>query len=357
MMNKWNDIVITLLDCREKNVSESNYQSRIEEQFKFLGWSIYNGCIETKPVLHVGNANSLIPDMVLKKNGERVLPIEIKEPNNKLKKRQEEQLFSYMRQLDLKVGLYIGESIRLYYNAIDDRENPHLILNVELIPDTVIGELFCELLSYDNFKLIALEQFCNDELKRIRYEKSLREMFTLAFTKDKGCDYIKNLLRQSLMKDCVDVKILDKELSLLNICIEYGTKKEQQRKIENERKGGKKFVKYSLNGGAPLFKTKFVLESLRLFVKKNPQATFNEIEKMFPKEIQGGYGVVKKMEDLQRSVEAGRNIMGRFSSTPGEILKSADGIEFVVCNQWDYHNFPNFVEVLRKLRWRVKEIK
>lgn len=49
--------------------------------------------------------------------------------------------------------------------------------------------------------------------------------------------------------------------------------------------------------------------------------------------------------------------MGRFSSTPNELLKSADGIVFAVCNQWEYNNFPRFVNILRELKWRVKEIK
>ena len=103
MDNKWNDIVLTLLKLKEANVDEDTYQESIEEQFKFLGWSISKGCVESKPVLPEGNAKSLIPDIVLKKEGERVLAVEVKEPNNKLKSRQELQLFSYMKQLELRI--------------------------------------------------------------------------------------------------------------------------------------------------------------------------------------------------------------------------------------------------------------
>lgn len=39
-MEKWNDIVLSLLDCKNRHVDEEKYQEKIEELFKFLGWSI-----------------------------------------------------------------------------------------------------------------------------------------------------------------------------------------------------------------------------------------------------------------------------------------------------------------------------
>ena len=109
-MNKWNDIAIVLQDCLSGKILEKDYQPKIEEQFKLLGWSVYYGCIESKPELKTANT-SIFPDIVLKKDGRRVLPIELKRPSNRLKKKNERQLFSYMRQLELRVGLYIGEKM------------------------------------------------------------------------------------------------------------------------------------------------------------------------------------------------------------------------------------------------------
>lgn len=145
-MNGWNDIVVTLRALKEKGVNEEKYQTSVEEQFKFLGWSIAAGCVESKPVLPEGNSKSLIPDIVLRKDGERVLAVEVKEPNNKIKPRQEQQLFSYMRQLELRIGLYIGEKWQLYYNAPDDKEPPHVILSAPILPDKEDGITLCNLL-------------------------------------------------------------------------------------------------------------------------------------------------------------------------------------------------------------------
>ena len=355
-MEKWNDIVISLLECKKQKVLEDKYQEKIEEQFKFLGWSIYNGCVESKPSLPVGNSNTIIPDIVLKKDRERVLPIEIKEPNNRLKKRQEEQLFSYMRQLDLRVGLYIGEKWQLYYNAPDDKENPHAVLTAFLDADSKEGNTFCELLSYDGFSLEKLEAFCNSELQKQRFRQELRNKLSGLNENNAGASLLKSLLRSTLGENESNRTIIDEELDNLKVIYEYGTTKIA--KVDDILKAPKrKLVKYSLNGGPALPKTKLVLEALRLYIDKNPNATYSDIEETFPKHIQGGYGVVRKMSELEDYVEAGSNIMGRFSSTPLETLISSDGIRFAVCNQWDYNNLPRFVEILKKLKWRVKEIK
>lgn len=355
-MEKWNDIVVSLLECKKNNVSEDLYQAKIEEQFKFLGWSIYNGCVETKPALPVGNSKIIIPDIVLRKDGERVLPIEIKEPNNKLKKRQEEQLFSYMKQLDIRIGLYIGEKWQLYYNAADDKDNPHAILTASLIPDSPEGNTLCKLLSYDSFSTKAIEAFCQSELEKHRFILSTITKLEELNEDNTGVQLLYSLLCTHLGIDNSKIDLTKGVLENVKITYQFGENKGASTNTDTGKKR-KKLTRYSLNGGPALPKTKFVLEAIRLYVVKHPSATFVDIETTFPKHIQGGYGVVRKMTELEEYVESGSNIMGRFSSTPQEILTSSDGIRFAVCNQWDYNNLPKFISILKKLKWRVKEVK
>ena len=355
-MEKWNDIVVSLLECKKNNVSEDLYQEKIEEQFKFLGWSIYNGCVETKPSLPVGNSKTIIPDIVLKKNGERVLPIEIKEPNNKLKKRQEEQLFSYMKQLDLRIGLYIGEKWQLYYNATDDKENPHVILTAPLIPDSAEGNSFCKILSYDTFSTKEIEKYCQSELEKQRFVLHKVEELEKLNENNSGVQLLQTLLRNHLGIDDTQKNLLTDVFDNVKITYQFGERKNPN-KVADTKSEKKKLTRYSLNGGPALPKTKFVLEAIRLYVDKHPSASFEEIESIFPRQIQGGYGVVRKMSELEEYVESGSNILGRFSSTPQELLTSSDGVRFAVCNQWDYNNLPKLISILKKLKWRVKEIK
>jgi len=343
-MNKWNDFVITLLDCKQRDVKEDEYQKNIEEQFKFLGWSKFNGCIETKPILPVGNSNSLIPDIVLKKDGVRVVPIEIKQPNNKIKPRQELQLISYMRQLKINIGVYIGSTVQIYYDNPEDNSKPHCVLKAELEPDNPNGISFCSLFEYENFSTVKIEQFCKKKLDLINYRQKIRSWIKNEMT----TEYVKNLIIDKLSQNSPNVNILKEEIDKVKVTI--GNFKETPKKAEK-----KKTRKYSLNGSKGMFKSRLVLEALRLYMEKHPDSTYEQIESVFPKSVQGGYGVVRKLSEINDYQEAGSNLFARYFSTPQEILKSSDGIDFVVCNQWDYNNFPKLIRILKNLKWKVKE--
>ena len=212
MDSKWNDIVLTLLKLKDAGVDEDTYQESIEEQFKFLGWSISKGCVESKPVLPEGNAKFLIPDIVLRKEGERVLAVEVKEPNNKLKPRQELQLFSYMRQLELRIGLYIGDKWQLYFNAPDDKDCPHAVLTAPLAQDLEAGEKLCHLLNYETFSVEELEAFCHEQVKRQRNRKDICDKLSLLNNDEKGASVFISLLRGMLIQEGGMPDIIDEEL-------------------------------------------------------------------------------------------------------------------------------------------------
>ena len=354
-MNKWNDIVLTLCELRDNNADENEYHKRIVEQFKFLGWSIAGGCVESKPILPEGNSKSLVPDIVLKKGNERVLAVEVKEPNNRLRSRQEIQLFSYMRQLELRVGLYIGEKWQLYYNAPDDKDNPHPVLTASLTPDIEAGIRFCELLTHDKFSLESLEAFCAEQLRKERYRISLRDKLSMLNEDGKGPALLMDLLRKKLLSENSIEDILDDELKQVRVDYEFGRvkKKSVTTKASPVKK---KLEKYSLNGGPGMFMRKIALEAMRQYVKRYPLSTFAEIAKRFPKSLIGGRAMVRRYSELQELLESGSKEMSRYSSSPNEILESADGVEFVVCSQWHSGNFPRLIAVLRELKWKVKRV-
>ena len=349
-MNKWNDIAIVLQDCQSGKILEKDYQPKIEEQFKLLGWSVYYGCIESKPELKTANT-SIYPDIVLKKDGRRVLPVELKRPTNHLKKKNERQLFSYMRQLELRVGLYIGEKIQLYYNAPDDNDLPHPVLSTGLQAESEEGILLCDILSYEHFDLANLERFCKLRLQKQRYEKQLKEEFERQFSPENGVAFIRKLIKDYYLKDCTDEGSLDKEIQKIALSANYGPYKKYKGKAEQ-----KKYTKYTLNGSKPMYKRTLVLEAMRLYIDKYPQATYEEIERVFNvKEMPGGYKVVRKLSEIQEGLETG-SLSGRFFIAPQQLLVSGDGVKFAVSTQWEYHNFPVFISILKKLKWKVKEV-
>ena len=158
MNENWPEIVETLIPYFETNSVEGDYQREIENCLKFLGWKKTNGTMVSQYTLPIGNSNSIRPDIVLWRKNEHdtqspVLPIEIKRPSNIRNERQENQLMSYMRQLKLNVGLYIGEKIQLYYDIPNDGENPICVFTAEIKKEDTNGSIICDLLSYDKFNL------------------------------------------------------------------------------------------------------------------------------------------------------------------------------------------------------------
>ena len=113
---------------------------------------------------------------------------------------------------------------------------------------------------------------------------------------------------------------------------------------------------FSLNGGRPLNKRRTVLETIRLYVKTHPTATFEQLESAFPKELQGGYGVITPISTIQRRIQNGYDDEHRYYLDRDKILRSSDGIEFAVCHQWG-HQFSHFQSYVQKnFNWTIKEL-
>ena len=219
MENKWNIIARNFRRCKEKNVSEDTYQDTIEHQLQLLGW--YDG-IENKLSIQVGASKSLIPDMVLSKEDHRVLVIEIKKPNNTLRNRQASQLLSYMRQLKLPIGLYIGENIQLYYDAPDDESDAICVYTIEFDDTSSSGRKFCQLLEYENFNLSQLEEFCAEQLRLINARNDFQKRIKEFVSPQNVYGNIIELLKDKFASEGFDDVTISAELKKLSISISYG---------------------------------------------------------------------------------------------------------------------------------------
>lgn len=114
---------------------------------------------------------------------------------------------------------------------------------------------------------------------------------------------------------------------------------------------------FSLNGNTPLNKRQSVLACVRLFMAINPNVPFEVVERNFPPELQGSYGVVAKLTKINSRISRGFDDNKRYFLDKDKILKTKDGIEFAVCHQWG-NQFPKFQEYVRKrFGWTLEEVK
>ena len=111
---------------------------------------------------------------------------------------------------------------------------------------------------------------------------------------------------------------------------------------------------YKLNGEGPYSKRELVLLAVTQYQMEHPNFTFGQIERAFPKNLQGSYGVVRPLSWIKEKAELGSDHLNRYYTEGKDLLTSADGIKFAVCNQWG-DNFSNFIQQVEKLGWKVSE--
>lgn len=107
---------------------------------------------------------------------------------------------------------------------------------------------------------------------------------------------------------------------------------------------------YCINGSEPLSKGKLAVRIVKEYIAKYPSLTFDEIRQVFPDDlipsIYRSQGLIVSVEDLSNSsLEPVYRNKRYFFDTKDFWLKSADGIDFVVNNQWDINCINNIISI------------
>lgn len=368
MKENWLEIYDILSYCISNGVMESTYQREIENCFKILGWRKTNGTLQSQITIPIGSNNFIRPDIVLQKENEvgtcvPLIAIEIKRPDNIKSERQELQLFSYMRQLRLKFGLYIGENIQLFYDAQENMANPMAvpvpILTINITDKDNNGEIFCELFSYAECSEDRIESFCKDSLKRKLESIRLKERVN-DFIRDAETN-IKDLIKNMLLSEGFTEDRIDKELIKIGIHVDRWTGESiAQHTIcqpddttvinhisDNSVSQTRDTTRFSFDGGLHYYnKRKFVLEIIKHYINTHPRITFEELEEVFYPEIYNkNRGVIKKLTDVQMMISHSNDVRKRYF-LGSDIITLSDGTQLAVNNQWGTR-FPNFLAAIK----------
>ena len=99
-------------------------------------------------------------------------------------------------------------------------------------------------------------------------------------------------------------------------------------------------------------KARLVNEIVRDFIDLNPTTTFAKLKEVFPKQIQGSFGVFDKLsraEEIYNSWGHKRHYI-----KPTETINLVDGEVIATCNQWNPHNISDFIENVKKLGYQIE---
>ena len=369
--NKWREFCYDLIEAKKADVLEGPYQDMIEQGLRQLNWSKADGEICPKERLKIGNKKKLEPDITLKIGGKPVFVIEVKRPNNRLNDDQILQLVSYMRQRQVKFGLYIGDRIALFY---DDVENdPIEVWGLKIESDADEGWRFVDFFGRNTFNSDRLDIFCKERENEIITAAGLQDI--TKELKDNGGD---DILRKMVSEYLTSVKGFDRGLvatrlkrytfsATLNEDIPEETPDNTENEIgqnshyvlvkrprPNKATNGRDNTKYSIDGGTNYFgKNRIVREIIIRYLELHPKMTYRQLEQIFPDEMQGSYGVVRSVDELQEMAHDEKDLRTRYWMSDDMLLTSADGIHFAVCNQWGSYNIPNIFRTIEKWGWDV----
>jgi hypothetical protein len=156
------------------------------------------------------------------------------------------------------------------------------------------------------------------------------------------------------MSNETKMSMLQQVANFLNIKIAIEVRGEQHPVRLRSKEHGRRTM-FSLNGGRPLNKRNAVYATIKLYMQQNPLATYAQLENAFPRELQGSNGVLATMDEINRRLERGQDVNIRYFVDNDKVLTSADGIRFVVCNQWG-DQFATFQHHIESFGWTLEEV-
>jgi hypothetical protein len=225
MENKWKEICYLMKI--NKNSAEDLFQSEIVNIFEKLGWSRFNKEIEEKRKINIGSANSLKPDIIVKNHESDLFVIELKKPTAKYIERNDSQLFSYLRQLKLNVGLLINDRIHVFYEDANC-SLPVEIMNIEFNDNAEDGLKFIELFSRQIYNHDILLDFCKNQLKSL----DAVDYLTSEEFKSKIIDFIKDDACKKFSKYVTEIALKNIELNITNTIDLTESKKSNNQFVE-----------------------------------------------------------------------------------------------------------------------------
>lgn len=139
-----------------------------------------------------------------------------------------------------------------------------------------------------------------------------------------------------------------KETGLEMILVDKAEKSETPSK-EGEN-SSRDTTRYSIDGGIPLRKRRFVLAVIKKYVEAHPDITYEGLKQRFPDSLSNSplHGVFRPYYDISAKLINQPDLRNRFFLEKQDLIKLSDGTLITVYNQWS-RRFPDFLEVAKQL--------
>lgn len=336
-MRDWSSI------CR--SMRYANTQTEIEYQNSLkdlllengLGWS--DEQISEQPTLQLGSTERLIPDIVVSKDDKNKFVIEIKKPSHIKTQKNIEQLVSYMKQLEVPVGIYIGDEIEVYYKKIGDGSRPVSVLRAIFDANEAGGPDFVSLFSEDKFSVDSILEYIKKQESKLKFKSDVDRLLS-EITSDKFQKDVFDALKKYLVERGENVDVIESALSqvVFNVSILASESLNAEGRASNDGIRESNGVSQMKRNNGTVQRYAYGL--IRQILEKNYALRFRQLYELF--------GRKNFIEDINQVRDTRRWFMDE-----NDIIKTVDGTKVVVSNQWGLNN--NSKPKMDRLRSIAKE--
>lgn len=214
-MQTWSDICADLRD--ESQTNEKEYERAIAKVIFRWGLKWNRNQIKQSEHIQVGS-RSLKTDITLYKGDNLHVIIEVKRPQQEINNIILEQLTSYMAIKDVKVGIFIGKNIEVFFRDYEEGNEPKNILSINLEGSDPNGASFIKLFNEDTFSVGRVEEFYQKWKRKKENERKINDK-TEFLVSPNGVEKVKVLLHSSLISEGFTTVECEKIIDRINIAI------------------------------------------------------------------------------------------------------------------------------------------
>lgn len=321
--DKWNEIVEWAINNRNEreSVVEEYWKDTLTED---LGYSKKNGEIIIRPSISLGSSSRTIPDIIVSVGNIQFFMIELKQLYIPYEKKNEEQLFSYLRQTKGNIGVLICHDIYLYDYDYNKNDKEQAKFKIPFEKDNEDGIKFIELFSKEFFDKRKIKEFIQEKTQKERNILEIKK-----FLNDKDKDYVKNLIINDL-SSLFKPEEIEQSLEDFNITIAPKSVSEEFTNPQIFTKGQRTPPINSRDG-----KNKVKIFKLLEGLKNSNQITDEMMRDFQNKDYSNRiFGLSHKLlTDNYNAIFDGRGHFRYYTKTQF----SFNGKKYYVCSQWWEH--------------------
>lgn len=336
----WNEIVSEYndnLNCKEEIV-----QKTWEVLFKLcFGYSKPE--IDSQRSVKMGVMTKRA-DIVITNGVEDLFVIELK---RHVLHEGQEQLFSYLNQLKIDLGILVCDKLYIYDYDYTAKENSYSVLEIPFIQDNPNGSRFVELFSKDNFD----KQKIKDFIKECNENKDIVNEIKNEITSNLASELLKKYFKEKYTEIDIDkilaeytVSVSKKSSVYTNPAATISGSSIYVPRMTTSSFMTKDATQFMVNGTPTGGKGPTVYAAVKAFIDSHPNISVQELKSAFPDYLaKPGFGkMIRKVEDVTPNEWSG----SRFNKHP---ISLSDGTRITVSTQWKPDNMQSFIEGVKKL--------